>query len=47
EEAERFIAHTSLWEHPRVNDRTNPKYPRAAVVNPDHFEHIDRLLAKR
>ena len=47
EEAERFIVHTSLWEHPRVNDRANPKYPRAAVVNPDHFEHIDRLLAKR
>ncbi|WP_334036749.1 gamma-glutamylcyclotransferase [Alteromonas macleodii] len=47
EEAERFIVHTSLWEHPRVNDRTNPKYPRAAVVNPDHFEHIDRLLSKR
>ncbi|MCG7647588.1 MULTISPECIES: gamma-glutamylcyclotransferase [Alteromonas] len=47
EEAERFIVHTSLWEHPRVNDRANPKYPRAAVVNPDHFEHIDRLLSKR
>lgn len=47
EEAERFIAHTSLWEHPRVNDRADPKYPRAAAVSTEHLEHIDRLLSKR
>ena len=46
-EAERFIVHTSLWEHPRVNDRLNPKYPRAAAVSTEHLEQIDRLLSKR
>ncbi|AXT37998.1 gamma-glutamylcyclotransferase [Alteromonas sp. BL110] len=46
-EAERFVMHTSLWEHPRVNDRTQPKYPRAAKVNNETIERIDRILAKR
>lgn len=46
-EAERFVAHTSLWGHPRVNDRASPKYPRAALVNSEDTAHIDRLLAKR
>ena len=47
EEAERFVMHTSLWEHPRINDRAQPKYPRAAKVNNETIEHIDRILAKR
>jgi hypothetical protein len=47
EEAERFVMHTSLWEHPRINDRVQPKYPRAAKVNNETIEHIDRILAKR
>ena len=46
-EAERFVMHTSLWEHPRTNDRAQPKYPRAAKVNSEAIEHIDRILAKR
>ncbi|WP_394223694.1 gamma-glutamylcyclotransferase [Alteromonas gracilis] len=45
EEAERFVAHTSLWDHPRVNDRANPKYPRAALVESDVSNDIDKLLA--
>ena len=45
-EVERFVTHTSLWQHPRVNDRTEPKYPRAANVNNEAIKHIDKILAK-
>lgn len=45
EEAERFVAQTSLWDHPRVNDRANPKYPRAALIKSDISNNIDKLLA--
>ena len=47
EEAKRFIAQTSLWEHPRVNDRVAPQYPRAALVDSKQIEHIDTLLSNR
>lgn len=46
QEAARFIAQTSLWEHPRVNDRAKPQYPRPAVVSSEIAAKIDKLLAK-
>ena len=46
EEVERFVTHTSLWEHPRVNDRAKPNYPRAAKVNNEAIKRIDNILAK-
>lgn len=45
--ARRFIASTAGWEHDRVNDRTAPRYPRAARVNPEDFVVIDQLLSER
>lgn len=45
--ARRFIASTTGWEHDRVNDRTAPRYPRAARVNPEDFVVIDQLLSER
>lgn len=45
--ARRFIASTNGWEHDRVNDRTAPRYPRAARVNPEDFVVIDQLLSER
>ena len=47
EEAERFVGQTSLWAHPRVNDRASPKYPRAAKVRAKDAMQIDKLLTHR
>ncbi|WP_421714417.1 gamma-glutamylcyclotransferase family protein [Alteromonas stellipolaris] len=43
-EAHAFIEHTHGWEHPRINDRANPLYPRAAIISKQHLAQIDRLL---
>lgn len=40
-----FVIHTSMWDHPRINDRALPKYPRAAKVSADMHEKIDAVLA--
>ncbi|GGF69297.1 gamma-glutamylcyclotransferase [Alteromonas lipolytica] len=42
--ANRFIASTTGWQHHRVNDRSQPRYPRAAVVSQAHVNEIDALL---
>lgn len=44
EEAIRFIQTTSLWEHPRHNDRENPVYPRAGRVPKSVCARIDALM---
>lgn len=41
--ARRFIDTTSLWQHPRNNDRSLPKYPRAANCERDIYTLIDSL----
>ena len=40
-----FVTHTSLWDHPRVNDRELPKYPRAANVDKATRDKIDTILS--
>ncbi|MBQ4828881.1 gamma-glutamylcyclotransferase [Alteromonas sp. MMG017] len=45
-EANAFIEHTHGWEHPRINDRANPIYPRAAAISKQHLAQIDTLLNK-
>ncbi len=44
EEAKAFLKHTQLWHHPRINDRLQPQYPRAAKVEHQHIATIDALL---
>jgi hypothetical protein len=44
QEAKAFIDHTSQWQHPRVNDRTSVKYPRAAHISHAVQSEIDALL---
>lgn len=44
DEAQAFIDLTRCWEHPRVNDRASPNYPRAASVSREITEVIDELL---
>lgn len=44
EEAKAFITLTQAWDHPRVNDRASPQYPRAANVSQEATEIIDGLL---
>lgn len=39
-----FIQSTKAWDHPRVNDRQAPNYPRAARVSPEVHTTIDGLL---
>jgi len=43
-EAKAFVANTKLWDHPRINDRANPLYPRSARVSSDVHQIIDMLL---
>ena len=43
-EAKAFVEHTKLWDHPRVNDRAMPKYPRSANVKKEVHQTIDSLL---
>ena len=43
--AANFVRHTSLWDHPRVNDRALPKYPRAANVDKATRDKIDTILS--
>ena len=45
-EATAFIEHTHGWNHPRINDRVNPVYPRAAAISKQHLTQIDTLLKK-
>ena len=45
-EATAFIEHTYGWNHPRINDRVNPVYPRAAAISKQHLTQIDTLLKK-
>ncbi|MCU7553041.1 gamma-glutamylcyclotransferase [Alteromonas sp. ASW11-19] len=44
QEAVRFIETTQLWDHPRINDRGTPVYPRAGRVSADMYERIDRIM---
>lgn len=44
EEAVRFIQTTSLWAHPRIDDRGNPVYPRAGRVPESVCARIDALM---
>jgi hypothetical protein len=43
-EAKAFVETTKLWDHPRVNDRENPKYPRSANIDVAGYKAIDELL---
>lgn len=43
-QAESFIQSTTCWDHPRVDDRKNNQYPRAAKVNSHTQSLIDKLL---
>ncbi len=43
-EAVKFIKTTSLWEHPRSNDRHDPVYPRAGRVPKSVCTRIDALM---
>ncbi len=45
-EATAFIEHTHGWEHPRINDRANPIYPRAAAISQQQLAQIDMLMNK-
>ncbi len=42
--AREFIHSTKAWNHPRVNDRASPNYPRAARVSTAQHTVIDGLL---
>ncbi|MFS1703359.1 gamma-glutamylcyclotransferase [Alteromonas sp. AMM-1] len=42
--AREFIQLTACWEHPRINDRESPEYPRAASVSRAAQNIIDGLL---
>jgi cation transport protein ChaC len=45
--AERFIASTEGWDRaPVIDDRVEPKYPRAVRLTRDETSTIDELLAK-
>lgn len=43
--AQRFITSTQGWDHHRFNDRTLPRYPRAAEVDQSHCAVIDEMLS--
>lgn len=43
-EAQQFLNTTRGWQHPRINDRANPRYPRAAKVESDMLSVIDAML---
>lgn len=45
-EATAFIEHTCGWDHPRINDRASPVYPRAAVISKQQLAQIDMLMNK-
>jgi len=42
---ERFFATTDGWDTPIVNDRAEPRYPRAQTLRPDETELVDHHLA--
>lgn len=42
--AAEFIHNTHFWQHGWINDRSNPRYVRAAKVSQKQQQHIDRLL---
>lgn len=44
-EATAFIEQTHGWDHPRVNDRGSPLYPRAARISTQRLAQIDALLS--
>lgn len=41
---QQFIESTDLWHCHWLNDRTSPKYPRAATVSEQHTKTIDEVL---
>ncbi|WP_339719337.1 hypothetical protein [uncultured Paraglaciecola sp.] len=43
--ASEFIQNTHFWEHGWINDRSNSRYIRAALVNQEQQQQIDQLLA--
>lgn len=40
-----FIQNTHFWKHGWINDRSNSRYIRAALVNQQQQQQIDQLLA--
>ena len=44
--AERFLATTSGWEAPILNDRTAPGYPRAQRLSDAERAYVDAALAR-
>lgn len=43
--AERFLASTSDWHVPVLDDRAEPRYPRAQALDADERRFVDRALA--
>lgn len=44
-EAAAFFFSTRNWDHPILNDRAKPLYPRASVLNADQTAFVDRQIA--
>ncbi|MGY9049387.1 hypothetical protein P775_21340 [Puniceibacterium antarcticum] len=42
--ADRFLATTTGWEAPILNDRASPRYPRAQSLSTDERDYVDGAL---
>jgi len=40
----KFVETTTNWNYPWINDRPNPRYPRALENNPKLFKKVDNIL---
>ena len=43
----RFLSETDGWQHCWINDRAEPRYPRAARLTQEHEERVDALLEQK
>ncbi|MDW6001681.1 gamma-glutamylcyclotransferase family protein [Vibrio mangrovi] len=41
-----FVQHTIGWEHPRENDRHQPRYVNYAGILPEHRDKVDQILGQ-